>query len=109
MDTTDMDFENFNQQLKQFDESVRKLFVDYLDYLQQWAFLSKDAVPKNLLLEEYEFCTSIIDDITNGERLMGDSYCLIVAGLLKKTIEKLSTRIEKVLEIVNESGECNIK
>lgn len=65
----------FQENVKDFDESLKAVFEVYLDYLQQWVdMVQHDSFHKNLIMDEWMFVKSIAGNILNGYEIAGVKF-----------------------------------
>lgn len=65
----------FEEDVKDFDESLRAVFEVYLDYLQQWVdMVQHDSFHKNLIMDEWLFVKSIAGNISDGYKIAGVKF-----------------------------------
>ncbi|XP_031783886.1 mitogen-activated protein kinase kinase kinase 4-like isoform X2 [Nasonia vitripennis] len=68
----------FDKDVKEFDESLKSVFIVYLDYLQQWVLMVQhDSFHKNLVQNEWNFVKSIARKINNGTIIASRKFCQI--------------------------------
>lgn len=57
----------FDEDVKEFDKSLKSVFIVYLDYLQQWVqMVQHDSFHKSLIQDEWNFVKSIARKINYG-------------------------------------------
>ena len=65
----------FQQELDEFDNSLKAVFQLYLDYLKQWVeMVNHDSFHKNLIMEEWNFVRLIAADIVDGYPIAGKKF-----------------------------------
>lgn len=65
----------FQEDVKDFDESLKAVFEVYLDYLQQWVdMVQHDSFHKNLIMDEWIFVKSIAGNISDGYKIAGVKF-----------------------------------
>lgn len=65
----------FQENVKDFDGSLKAVFEVYLDYLQQWVdMVQHDSFYKNLIMDEWIFVKSIAGNIINGCEIGGIKF-----------------------------------
>lgn len=98
--------ELFKKNMDAFDESLYKVFGDYLEYLEQWALLQHDSFQKSLLEEEWNFCKEIVENIPGGCKLLAEKFCLILSTMLTSIGERLLERIEEQYASFKKCADC---
>ncbi|XP_043474210.1 mitogen-activated protein kinase kinase kinase 4 [Leptopilina heterotoma] len=89
----------FQQELKEFDTSLKAVFEVYLDYLKQWVeMVNHDSFHKNLIMKEWNFVKSIAPDIVDGYSIAGKKFCEIVQMMIRQVIQFLTERPEELNE-----------
>lgn len=86
----------YQKNLDAFDDSLCKVFADYLDYLEQWALLHHESFQKSLLEEEWKFCRDLIEHIPRGDEMLGDKFSSIISSMLSGVGERLIERIDEL-------------
>ena len=65
----------FQQELDEFDGSLKAVFEVYIDYLKQWVeMVNHDSFHKNLIMDEWNFVKSIAADIVDGYSIAGKKF-----------------------------------
>lgn len=65
----------FDEDVKEFDKSLKCVFDVYLDYLQQWVEMAlHDSFHKNLIQDEWCFVKSIAGKINNGTKIASAKF-----------------------------------
>lgn len=90
--------EVFQRSLDAFDDSLLKVFSDYLDYFEQWALLQHDSFQKSLLEEEWNFSCEIVPNVAGAAKLLAAKFSSILAQMLHSVGERL---IERIAELYN--------
>ncbi|KAG7211833.1 hypothetical protein KM043_011058 [Ampulex compressa] len=89
----------FQEDVKDFDDSLRAVFEVYLDYLQQWVdMVQHDSFHKNLIMDEWNFVKSIAGKISDGHKIAGVKFCEIVRTMINQVKEFLSERPREIKE-----------
>ncbi|XP_006619036.1 mitogen-activated protein kinase kinase kinase 4 [Apis dorsata] len=89
----------FQENVKDFDESLKAVFEVYLDYLQQWVdMVQHDSFYKNLIMDEWIFVKSIAGNIINGCEIAGIKFCEIVKTMIEQVKEYLNERPREIQE-----------
>ncbi|XP_029049394.1 mitogen-activated protein kinase kinase kinase 4 [Osmia bicornis bicornis] len=89
----------FQEDVKDFDESLKAVFEVYLDYLQQWVdMVQHDSFHKNLIMDEWIFVKSIAGNILNGYKIAGVKFCEIAKTMIKQVKEFLNERPREIKE-----------
>ncbi|XP_012137169.1 mitogen-activated protein kinase kinase kinase 4 isoform X2 [Megachile rotundata] len=93
----------FQEDVKDFDESLKAVFEVYLDYLQQWVdMVQHDSFHKNLIMDEWIFVKSIAGNILNGYKIAGVKFCEIAKTMIKQVREFLNERPREIKETTEE-------
>lgn len=89
----------FQENVKDFDESLKAVFEVYLDYLQQWVdMVQHDSFHKNLIMDEWMFVKSIAGNILNGYEIAGVKFCEIAKTMIEQVKEYLNERPREIKE-----------
>ncbi|XP_076291139.1 mitogen-activated protein kinase kinase kinase 4 isoform X2 [Lasioglossum baleicum] len=89
----------FQEDVKDFDESLKAVFEVYLDYLQQWVdMVQHDSFHKNLIMDEWIFVKSIAGNILDGYEIAGAKFCEIARTMIKQVKEFLNERPREIKE-----------
>ncbi|XP_053977500.1 mitogen-activated protein kinase kinase kinase 4 [Hylaeus volcanicus] len=89
----------FQENVKDFDESLKAVFEVYLDYLQQWVdMVQHDSFHKNLIMDEWIFVKSIAGNISDGYKIAGVKFCEIARTMIKQVKEFLNERPREINE-----------
>ncbi|CAH1165116.1 unnamed protein product [Phyllotreta striolata] len=96
----------FREKVEKFDECIRQIFVDFLDYLQQWVLLSK-TFQKNLLEEEFEFCMFVCRSFPRFNTIVGAKFAHIMGTILRNTGQRLIERIDDSLETLSANNQAD--
>ncbi|XP_076227046.1 mitogen-activated protein kinase kinase kinase 4 isoform X3 [Nomia melanderi] len=89
----------FQEDVKDFDESLKAVFEVYLDYLQQWVdMVQHDSFHKNLIMDEWIFVKSIAGNILDGYEIAGVKFCEIAKTMIKQLKEFLNERPREIKE-----------
>ncbi|OAD46904.1 Mitogen-activated protein kinase kinase kinase 4, partial [Eufriesea mexicana] len=89
----------FQENVKDFDESLKAVFEVYLDYLQQWVdMVQHDSFHKNLIMDEWIFVKSIAGNILNGYEIAGVKFCEIAKTMIEQVREYLNERPREIKE-----------
>ncbi|KAG5310685.1 M3K4 kinase, partial [Acromyrmex insinuator] len=92
----------FEEDVKDFDESLRAVFEVYLDYLQQWVdMVQHDSFHKNLIMDEWLFVKSIAGNISDGYKIAGVKFYKIARTMIKQVNEFFVERTREIREIAN--------
>lgn len=86
----------YQRNVDAFDDSLCKVFADYLDYLKQWALLQHESFQKSLLEEEWKFSCEIVKHIRGGEAVLGKAFSCILASMLNGVGERLIEKIDEL-------------
>ncbi|KOC71052.1 Mitogen-activated protein kinase kinase kinase 4, partial [Habropoda laboriosa] len=93
----------FQEDVTDFDESLKDVFEVYLDYLQQWVdMVQHDSFHKNLIMDEWIFVQSIAGNILNGYAIAGVKFCEIAKTMLEQVKEYLNERPREIKETTEE-------
>ncbi|XP_076648503.1 mitogen-activated protein kinase kinase kinase 4 isoform X2 [Halictus rubicundus] len=93
----------FQEDVKDFDESLKAVFEVYLDYLQQWVdMVQHDSFHKNLIMDEWIFVKSIAGNILDGYEIAGAKFCEIARTMIKQVKEFLNERPREIKESTEE-------
>ncbi|XP_057666250.1 mitogen-activated protein kinase kinase kinase 4 [Diorhabda carinulata] len=84
---------DFEKKLSKFDDCVKKVFDDYLDYLRRW-MLSQENFPKSLLEHTHAFAMEICDIYPELIQKVGKVYACTIGTILGNTAERLIKRIQ---------------
>lgn len=90
--------DTFKKNMDAFDDSLRQVFSDYLEYLEQWALLQHDSFQKSLLEEEWKFSCEIVTHIPGGSKMLGYKFCTILATMINSFGERLIERIDELYD-----------
>lgn len=88
--------EVFKRSLDAFDDSLFKVFADYLEYFEQWALLQHDTFQKSLLEEEWNFSCEIVPNISGASKLLASKFSSILSSMLHSVGERLIERIAEL-------------
>ncbi|XP_050476898.1 mitogen-activated protein kinase kinase kinase 4 [Bombus huntii] len=89
----------FQENVKDFDKSLKAVFEVYLDYLQQWVdMVQHDSFHKNLIMDEWMFVKSIAGNILNGYEIAGVKFCEIAKTMIEQVKEYLNERPREIQE-----------
>lgn len=88
--------ELYQKNVDAFDDSLCKVFTDYLCYLKQWALLQHESFQKSLLEEEWKFSCEIIKNIPCGETILGREFSCILSSMLNGVGERLIEKIDEL-------------
>ncbi|XP_076665905.1 mitogen-activated protein kinase kinase kinase 4 [Andrena cerasifolii] len=89
----------FQEDVKDFDESLKAVFEVYLDYLQQWVdMVQHDSFHKNLIMDEWIFVKSVAGNISDGYKIAGAKFCEIAGMMIEQVKEFLSERPREINE-----------
>ncbi|XP_076242633.1 mitogen-activated protein kinase kinase kinase 4 [Calliopsis andreniformis] len=89
----------FQEDVKDFDKSLKAVFEVYLDYLQQWVdMVQHDSFHKNLIMDEWIFVKSIAGNITDGFQIAGVRFCEIAKMMIEQVKEFLNERPREIKE-----------
>ncbi|XP_018398321.1 PREDICTED: mitogen-activated protein kinase kinase kinase 4 [Cyphomyrmex costatus] len=92
----------FEEDVKDFDESLRAVFEVYLDYLQQWVdMVQHDSFHKNLIMDEWLFVNSIAGNISDGYKIAGVKFYKIARTMIKQVNEFFVERTREIRENAN--------
>ncbi|CAG9822697.1 unnamed protein product [Phaedon cochleariae] len=105
----DHPIEHVRERLEDFDGCLRRVFADYLEYLERWVFLHKNTFPKNLLDEEFGFSMQVTQHVPDVKDMIGRRFAFICGTILKRIGEKLISRIEDVLEVISKCDDVMLK
>lgn len=86
--------ETYQKNMDAFDDSLCKVFADYLDYLEKWALLHHESFQKSLLEEEWKFCCEIVWHIPSGTEILGNKFSSILLAMLNGVGERLIEKID---------------
>ncbi|XP_015440296.1 PREDICTED: mitogen-activated protein kinase kinase kinase 4, partial [Dufourea novaeangliae] len=93
----------FQEDVKDFDESLKAVFEVYLDYLQQWVdMVQHDSFHKNLIMDEWIFVKSIAGNILDGYKIAGVKFCEIASTMIEQVKEFLNERPREIKESTEE-------
>ncbi|XP_076636939.1 mitogen-activated protein kinase kinase kinase 4 [Colletes latitarsis] len=93
----------FQEDVKDFDESLKAVFEVYLDYLQQWVdMVQHDSFHKNLIMDEWIFVKSIAGNISDGYKIAGVKFCEIARTMIKQVKEFFNERPREIKESTEE-------
>ncbi|CAK9829559.1 Mitogen-activated protein kinase kinase kinase 4 [Anthophora retusa] len=93
----------FQEDVTDFDESLKAVFEVYLDYLQQWVdMVQHDSFHKNLIMDEWIFVQSIAGNILNGYVIAGVKFCEIAKTMLEQVKEFFNERPREIKETTEE-------
>ncbi|KAJ8934430.1 hypothetical protein NQ318_017131 [Aromia moschata] len=106
---TDESVEAFSQHLTTFDDCTKKIFANYLDYLEQWALLYHNTFQKNLLEEEFQFSCGIVELITGGKEMLCNKFSYILSNIMLCIGDRLMTRITEMLDAIPKEDESVLK
>lgn len=86
----------YQKNMDAFDDSLCKVFADYLDYVEKWALLQHESFQKSLLEEEWKFSCEIVKLIPGGETILGNKYSSIISSMLNGVGERLIEKIDEL-------------
>ncbi|XP_078047045.1 mitogen-activated protein kinase kinase kinase 4 isoform X1 [Augochlora pura] len=93
----------FQEDVRDFDESLKAVFEVYLDYLQQWVdMVQHDSFHKNLIMDEWIFVKAIAGKILDGYEIAGAKFCEIARTMIKQVKEFLNERPREIKESTEE-------
>ncbi|XP_012283041.1 mitogen-activated protein kinase kinase kinase 4 isoform X2 [Orussus abietinus] len=91
----------FQEDVKEFDESLQAVFEVYLDYLQQWVdMVQRQSFNKNFIENEWLFVESISGKIKNGHVIAASKFCGIACTLIQQVKNFLTDRPRRLRECV---------
>ncbi|XP_066591714.1 mitogen-activated protein kinase kinase kinase 4 [Prorops nasuta] len=94
------------EDVKEFDQSLKAVFQVYLDYLQQWVeMVQHDSFHKNLIMDEWIFVKSIAGNIVDGYKIAGVKFCEIGRMMIKQVKEFLVERPKEIKENMETAGD----
>ncbi|XP_017780860.1 PREDICTED: mitogen-activated protein kinase kinase kinase 4 isoform X2 [Nicrophorus vespilloides] len=88
--------------IEMFDESLLKVFEDYLEYMGTWALLQHDSFQKNLLEEEWKFICTYLRNNQKAWEMAVQKLCSILASMLTSIAERLATTIENLAVVISD-------
>lgn len=86
----------YQRNVDAFDDSLCKVFADYLDYVKQWALLQHESFQKSLLEEEWKFSCEIVKHIPGGMMVLGKEFSCILSCMLNGVGERLIEKIDEL-------------
>lgn len=86
----------YQRNVDAFDDSLCKVFADYLDYVKRWALLQHESFQKSLLEEEWKFACDIVKSIPGGDVILGREFSCIVSCMLNGVGERLIEKIDEL-------------
>lgn len=93
-------YASYDKNIAAFDSSLQSLFEIYLEYFEKWALLHQNSYQKNLLEDEWKFCSLVVGNITDGKVVADKTFCTILCTLLNVIGERLLGRIDEfVLDV----------
>lgn len=95
----------YTQNIEIFDQSLERIFVDYLEYMSSWALLQQDTFQKNFFEEEWNFVCDNVKHIPNGFDRAGMKFCNILGAMMAEIGNRLTTRIEELAKEVDSREE----
>lgn len=79
-----------------FDDSLLKVFSDYLEYVETWALLHHDSFQKYMFEEEWNFSREIAASIPGACKVLADKFSAILSAMLHLVAERLLERIDEL-------------
>lgn len=65
----------FDEDVKQFDETLKAVFVLYLEYLEQWVDMIQHTIfCKNRIMDEWRFVKNVANNIRGGHEIAGERF-----------------------------------
>ncbi|KAG5876197.1 hypothetical protein JTB14_001940 [Gonioctena quinquepunctata] len=102
---TNSSIQQFHERLESFDNCLKQVFTDFLDYLQQWVNFNKFRFQKVLFEEEYEFSVFVCQHIPDVKEMVGSKFAFISGTILQRIGERLINRLEEVLDCVEKNNQ----
>lgn len=86
----------YQKNIDAFEDSLCKVFADYLEYLESWALLQHESFQKSLLEEEWKFSCEIVKHIPGGDAVLGNKFSSILSSMLNGVGERLIEKIDEL-------------
>ncbi|XP_074030736.1 mitogen-activated protein kinase kinase kinase 4 isoform X2 [Leptinotarsa decemlineata] len=102
---TEIITENYQERLESFDKCLKQVFIDFLDYLQQWILFDKSKFQKDVFEEEYKFSVFVYQNVPDVKEKVGNTFTFISGTILQRIGQRLITRIEEILSLVINSNQ----
>ncbi|XP_059490886.1 mitogen-activated protein kinase kinase kinase 4 isoform X2 [Neocloeon triangulifer] len=105
--------DRLEQDVADFDRSMKCILEVYLEYLQQWVLIvQKESVvvcpyQKSLLEEEWKFVKHTCPFIPGGEALAANSFCRMASGMLSAIVDHLNAGVDDLSSILEDSNVDN--
>lgn len=105
--------DSYQKNIDAFDDSLCKVFADYLDYMGKWALLQHDTFQKSFFEEEWEFSCEIVEHILEGNKMLGQKFSSILSSMLNavglRLIEKIDALYGKFKENCGNEDDASYK
>ncbi|KAK9507691.1 hypothetical protein O3M35_007492 [Rhynocoris fuscipes] len=85
----------YKSDIVNFDESVFGVFNLYLNYLQQWVYMTeREKHQKNILEEEWKFISCTAPSIPKGEAVASSVFCDIASSMLLSISSQMKNTVD---------------